>query len=66
MISKEILSIIACPKYKEVLKIINESGLGCEACKVKYPITDGIPELLIEKAQKIDDRTSNDSTASDV
>ncbi len=66
MISKEILSIIACPKCKGVLKLINESGLVCEACKVKYPITDGIPELLIEKAQEIDEQTSNDPTASDV
>jgi uncharacterized protein YbaR (Trm112 family) len=55
MISKEILSIIACPKCKGPLTLINESGLVCKACKVKYPITDGIPELLIEKAQKIDE-----------
>lgn len=65
MISKELLSIIACPKCKGALKLINEASLVCEACKVKYPITDGIPELLIEKAQKIDEHRSNDSTSSD-
>jgi len=56
MISKELLEIIACPKCKESL-LLNETQktLSCLKCQVRYPITDGIPELLLEKAEPIKD-----------
>jgi len=54
MLSKELLEIIACPKCKGSL-VLNEPKkiLSCQKCKLRYPITDGIPELLLEKAEPI-------------
>jgi len=54
MLTKELLEIIACPKCKGSLAL-NERRqiLRCDTCKVWYPITDGIPELLLERAQPI-------------
>jgi len=52
---KELLSILACPvcKGKIALQIEKENGdeiltggLYCPRCKVNYPITDAIPNLL--------------------
>ncbi len=54
MVSKELLEIIACPKCKGPLTF-NETknSLRCQKCKLRYPITDGIPELLMEKAEPV-------------
>ena len=54
MISKELLEILACPKCKGPLKWDQgENKLECPNCKVRFPITDDIPELLIDKAEPI-------------
>jgi uncharacterized protein YbaR (Trm112 family) len=50
-ISKELLEILVCPKCKEQVSLTdNEDGLVCRACKVKYPIKDDIPVMLIDEA----------------
>jgi uncharacterized protein YbaR (Trm112 family) len=52
---KDLMSILVCPvcKGKLELKVEKESGgeitsgaLYCMRCKVNYPITDTIPNLL--------------------
>jgi len=54
MISKEFLEILACPECKgEVLYIEKENCFVCEKCLLKYIIVDGIPNFLVEDAQKI-------------
>ncbi|HOE62254.1 MAG TPA: Trm112 family protein [Candidatus Sumerlaeota bacterium] len=54
MISKELLEILACPKCKGRLEWKKENdALACGSCRLEYPITDGIPELLIERAKPI-------------
>jgi uncharacterized protein YbaR (Trm112 family) len=54
IISKELLDILACPKCKGDIQLLeyekNEHGLKCEACKCIYPIKDGIPVMLIDEA----------------
>jgi uncharacterized protein YbaR (Trm112 family) len=52
MISKELLKILACPKCKGAVKLIDDSGLGCEKCMLLYEIKDDIPIMLIDKAKK--------------
>ncbi|MBE9503977.1 MAG: Trm112 family protein [Proteobacteria bacterium] len=53
-IDKELLDILACPKCKGDIKLTEEKdGLICEACKLKYPIRDDIPVMLIDEAEKI-------------
>ena len=52
----DILAILACPKSKEPLRLTpNEDGLVCEASGLVYPIQDGIPILLVDKAVPIAD-----------
>lgn len=54
MISKELLDIIVCPGCKKDLKYSEEKNtLDCMECALEYPITDGIPELLIERASPL-------------
>ncbi len=51
MIDKELLDILACPKCKGDIELIEEkSGLVCRACKLLYPIKDQIPVMLIDEA----------------
>lgn len=45
--------IIVCPKCKGALKdceIEAQSYLSCAACKLAYPVRDGIPLLLQDEA----------------
>jgi len=50
-LSKELLDILACPQCKgEVTLTANEDGLVCAACKLKYPIREEIPVMLIDEA----------------
>ncbi len=52
---RELMDILACPVCKQTLELNveqEEAGeiirgfLYCSACRVRYPIEDGIPELL--------------------
>ena len=53
-IDQELLDILACPKCKGDVKLTDEKdGLVCDACKLKYPIKDDIPVMLIDEAEKI-------------
>ena len=55
MIDADLLAILACPKCKGDIRLKDdESGLICDACKLKYPIKDDIPIMLIDEAQKLD------------
>jgi uncharacterized protein YbaR (Trm112 family) len=54
-VSEELLSILVCPKCKGPLKpTADGSALDCTACKLRYPIEDGIPVLLIAEAEPLD------------
>ena len=53
-ISRELLDILACPKCKGDLKLEDDgSGLVCESCKLKFPIKNDIPVMLIDEAIKL-------------
>jgi uncharacterized protein len=53
-LSQELLDILACPKCKGDLRLTEkEDGLICEACKLLYPIKEGIPIMLIDEAQAL-------------
>ena len=45
LVSKELLSVLACPVCKGDLKLVG-SKLVCKSCKEVYLIKDGIPILL--------------------
>lgn len=53
-LSQDLLDILACPKCKGDLHLTDkQDGLICEACKLRYPIKDDIPIMLIDEAEKI-------------
>ncbi|MCX7760216.1 MAG: Trm112 family protein [Hydrogenothermaceae bacterium] len=58
MIDKEMLDILCCPACKSDLEDRGEY-LICKNCKLKYPVEDGIPILLISEAVKDDDKTDS-------
>ncbi len=52
---KELLEILACPKCKGNIRFDEQKdGLVCEKCKLLYPVKEGIPIMLIDKAEKLD------------
>jgi len=49
---KELLDILACPKCKgDVHLQEGKGGIVCEACRLVYPVRDGIPVMLIDEAE---------------
>ncbi len=54
-ISKTLLDILACPKCKTSVKLIdNGKGLLCEQCRLVYEIRQDIPVMLIDEAIPLD------------
>jgi uncharacterized protein YbaR (Trm112 family) len=55
MIKKELLDILACPVCKEKV-VLGEEGsfLICSTCRLRFPIEDDIPIMLVDRAEKID------------
>jgi hypothetical protein len=52
MISQELLDILACPQCKGILEYdVENQKLICQACRLKYPIRDDIPIMLVEEAE---------------
>ena len=52
MLKKELLDILACPKCKGDLEYNqSKNELKCRHCRLKYPIRDDIPIMLIEEAK---------------
>jgi uncharacterized protein YbaR (Trm112 family) len=50
-LSSELLAILVCPKCKGALDYREpESALICPACKLRYPIRDDIPIMLLDEA----------------
>jgi len=47
---EELLRILACPVCKASLRLEGD-GLICTATGVRYPVDDGIPILLAERAE---------------
>jgi hypothetical protein len=53
-LSQDLLAILACPRCKgEVRLLTDETGLVCDTCRLKYPITEGIPVMLVDEAEKV-------------
>ena len=53
MIEKELLEILACPACKA--QVVEEAGfLACTnpQCRLRFPVRDGIPVMLIDEAKK--------------
>ena len=48
----ELLEILVCPKCRGELEYRAEpESLVCHACRLIYPVEDGIPIMLIDEAK---------------
>ena len=58
----ELLAILACPKCRGSLELLepptqqeDAEGLSCPTCSLVYPIIEGIPVLLVEEGIAVAD-----------
>ena len=50
-LAPELKDILACPKCKGPLAFHEDRGeIHCAACRLAYPIRDGIPVMLLDEA----------------
>jgi hypothetical protein len=53
-ISEELLSILVCPQCRKDLEYDRVlDALTCASCGLRYKIVDGIPNMLVEEAERI-------------
>ena len=58
-LNTELLDILVCPESKKPLIYFEEDDfLFCPDSRLKYPIKDGIPQMLIEEAEKVAEEES--------
>jgi hypothetical protein len=50
-LSPQLLQILVCPKCKGDLEYReSEPALVCHACRLRYPVRDDIPIMLVDEA----------------
>ena len=53
-LSPQLLAILVCPKCKGALTYREAvPALDCPACRLRYPVRDDIPVMLIDEATAI-------------
>ena len=53
-LSPQLLAILVCPKCRGELDYRQaESSLVCPACRLRYPVRDDIPIMLIDEATPV-------------
>lgn len=51
-----LLKILACPESKKPLAYFREEGfLFCPQSRLKYPVKNGVPVLIVEEAERLDE-----------
>lgn len=48
-----LLTLLACPACRSSVQVRNDR-IVCRACGRAYPIIDGIPVLIADKAEKLE------------
>lgn len=53
-VSEELLALLVCPKCKgELTHEMDPPALVCPADRLRYPIRDGIPIMLVDEAEPL-------------
>jgi len=51
-VSADLLKILACPKCKQPIDLDPEGDcILCPVCRLRYPVRDDIPVMLIDEAE---------------
>ena len=54
---EHVLAILVCPRCRGKLSV-EAAALRCDACALRYPVVEGIPNLLVDEAIAVErDRT---------
>ncbi len=54
MLDPQLLEILVCPRCKGDLEHPPEpEELICPACRLRYPVEDGIPVMLVDEAKPL-------------
>jgi uncharacterized protein len=54
-LDSELLGILACPQCKGGLRLTSSGdGLVCDRCRLRYPVVDDIPQMLVDEAEPLD------------
>jgi uncharacterized protein YbaR (Trm112 family) len=52
VIEQSLLDILACPQCKSAIRQDEEQVvLICDQCRLKFPVRDGIPVMLVDEAE---------------
>jgi uncharacterized protein YbaR (Trm112 family) len=55
-VSTELMEILVCPKCRGAIYLeASQRGIICDNCRLRYEVRDGIPIMLIEQAQSLND-----------
>ncbi|HKO22126.1 MAG TPA: Trm112 family protein [Candidatus Eisenbacteria bacterium] len=53
-ISEQLLAILVCPQCRQDLEYDRAAGtFTCQHCRLRFSIVDGVPNFLIEEAERI-------------
>jgi uncharacterized protein YbaR (Trm112 family) len=48
----ELLKVLACPKCKQSVALAEDGRtIDCQVCRLRYPVRDDIPVMLIDEAE---------------
>ena len=55
LLSGLLMELLVCPACKGdlVQQTASPPGLGCPACRLNFPIEDGIPVMLLDQAKPL-------------
>lgn len=57
MLDQQLLEILVCPKCKGDLRHETDpESLVCPACRLRYPVREDIPILLVDEAERLADQ----------
>jgi uncharacterized protein YbaR (Trm112 family) len=52
MISQELLDMLRCPMDPSHTRLeLADDHLNCQRCRLKFPIKEGIPRMVVEEAE---------------
>ena len=51
VLSPDLLNILICPACGSAVRE-KDNAIECTACKRRYPIENGIPVMLVDRAEK--------------
>jgi len=53
-LSPELVALLVCPQCKGTLDLEPaETGFVCPACRLRFPVREEIPVMLVDEAEKI-------------